>query len=169
MFDLNIDIASTNSAHDDKETKESTTMKEEESHQEGSGTNTELSGTSSASSVVNVAESPISGAGELDFFRRNSSSPFVTRQLFPMTDEVAGGERKMEPPLDFGSSSQTPSHNQQWLKLSVSGSGSSIGSDHPAANKQQVRRSRRGPRSRSSQYRGVTFYRRTGRWESHIW
>nr|GMD33328.1 ethylene-responsive transcription factor RAP2-7-like isoform X1 [Ipomoea batatas] len=23
--------------------------------------------------------------------------------------------------------------------------------------------------SRSSQYRGVTFYRRTGRWESHIW
>ena len=32
-----------------------------------------------------------------------------------------------------------------------------------------VRKSRRGPRSRSSQYRGVTFYRRTGRWESHIW
>ncbi|KAI4369187.1 hypothetical protein MLD38_017662 [Melastoma candidum] len=28
---------------------------------------------------------------------------------------------------------------------------------------------RRGPRSRSSQYRGVTFYRRTCRWESHIW
>ncbi|KAK9058781.1 hypothetical protein SSX86_023624 [Deinandra increscens subsp. villosa] len=34
---------------------------------------------------------------------------------------------------------------------------------------QQVKRTRRGPRSRSSQYRGVTFYRRTGRWESHIW
>lgn len=33
----------------------------------------------------------------------------------------------------------------------------------------QVRKNRRGPRSRSSQYRGVTFYRRTGRWESHIW
>ncbi|RWW08162.1 hypothetical protein GW17_00028425 [Ensete ventricosum] len=32
-----------------------------------------------------------------------------------------------------------------------------------------ARKSRRGPRSRSSQYRGVTFYRRTGRWESHIW
>ncbi|KAJ8511431.1 hypothetical protein OPV22_001865 [Ensete ventricosum] len=32
-----------------------------------------------------------------------------------------------------------------------------------------TRKSRRGPRSRSSQYRGVTFYRRTGRWESHIW
>ncbi|EPS66815.1 hypothetical protein M569_07960 [Genlisea aurea] len=35
--------------------------------------------------------------------------------------------------------------------------------------RQQVTKSRRGPRSRSSQYRGVTFYRRTGRWESHIW
>ncbi|XP_075507872.1 floral homeotic protein APETALA 2-like isoform X2 [Primulina tabacum] len=34
---------------------------------------------------------------------------------------------------------------------------------------QLVRKGRRGPRSRSSQYRGVTFYRRTGRWESHIW
>lgn len=33
----------------------------------------------------------------------------------------------------------------------------------------QAKKSRRGPRSRSSQYRGVTFYRRTGRWESHIW
>mmetsp|Transcript_7804 Transcript_7804/g.28837 ORF Transcript_7804/g.28837 Transcript_7804/m.28837 type:complete len:530 (-) Transcript_7804:173-1762(-) len=30
-------------------------------------------------------------------------------------------------------------------------------------------KSRRGPRSSSSKYRGVTFYRRTGRWESHIW
>ncbi|KAM7468154.1 hypothetical protein LguiB_015716 [Lonicera macranthoides] len=35
--------------------------------------------------------------------------------------------------------------------------------------RQQLKKSRRGPRSRSSQYRGVTFYRRTGRRESHIW
>lgn len=35
---------------------------------------------------------------------------------------------------------------------------------------QQVKKvGRRGPRPKSSQYRGVTFYRRTGRWESHIW
>ncbi|KAM0905206.1 hypothetical protein ACQ4PT_017501 [Festuca glaucescens] len=39
----------------------------------------------------------------------------------------------------------------------------------PAAAPQAAKKSRRGPRSRSSQYRGVTFYRRTGRWESHIW
>ncbi|XP_021692156.2 uncharacterized protein LOC110673353 isoform X2 [Hevea brasiliensis] len=30
-------------------------------------------------------------------------------------------------------------------------------------------RRRRGPRSKSSQNRGVTFYRRTERWESHSW
>ena len=36
-------------------------------------------------------------------------------------------------------------------------------SAHPA------KKGRRGPKSRSSQYRGVTYYRRTGRWESHIW
>ncbi|KAI3799491.1 hypothetical protein L1987_34789 [Smallanthus sonchifolius] len=36
-------------------------------------------------------------------------------------------------------------------------------------HKQPVRKGRRGPRPQSSQYRGVTFYRRTGRWESHIW
>lgn len=36
-------------------------------------------------------------------------------------------------------------------------------------NNKPVKKSRRGPRSRSSQFRGVTFYRRTGRWESHIW
>ncbi|KAJ6811519.1 AP2-like ethylene-responsive transcription factor TOE3 [Iris pallida] len=40
---------------------------------------------------------------------------------------------------------------------------------HPQPQPQKPNRSRRGPRSRSSQYRGVTFYRRTGRWESHIW
>ncbi|KAJ6802889.1 floral homeotic protein APETALA 2 [Iris pallida] len=38
-----------------------------------------------------------------------------------------------------------------------------------AAPSPAAKKIRRGPRSRSSQYRGVTFYRRTGRWESHIW
>ncbi|PKA54105.1 Floral homeotic protein APETALA 2 [Apostasia shenzhenica] len=35
--------------------------------------------------------------------------------------------------------------------------------------RQPIKKGRRGPRSKSSQFRGVTFYRRTGRWESHIW
>ncbi|CAN0881389.1 APETALA2-like protein 2 [Linum grandiflorum] len=39
----------------------------------------------------------------------------------------------------------------------------------PQQHKPPAKKNRRGPRSKSSQYRGVTFYRRTGRWESHIW
>ncbi|KAE8664180.1 hypothetical protein F3Y22_tig00112852pilonHSYRG00056 [Hibiscus syriacus] len=35
--------------------------------------------------------------------------------------------------------------------------------------KPSPRKSRRGQTSRSSQYRGIIFYRRTGRWESPIW
>ena len=33
----------------------------------------------------------------------------------------------------------------------------------------ETRRNRRGPRSVTSKYRGVTCYKRTGRWEAHIW
>jgi hypothetical protein len=32
-----------------------------------------------------------------------------------------------------------------------------------------AKKARRGPLSRSSAYRGVTFYRRTTRWEAHVW
>ncbi|XP_047311622.1 APETALA2-like protein 1 [Impatiens glandulifera] len=79
-------------------------------------------------------------------------SEFITKQLFPVS---------------VGSSSQ-----HQWLDLSVNAekTGGHV-EERMVINKQrqQVKKSRRGPRSRSSQYRGVTFYRRTGRWESHIW
>lgn len=82
-----------------------------------------------------------------------------------------------------GASSPSPSLSmvraKYWLNLSapeVSGGGAvelGIYKAQLPANNQvqqpQVKKSRRGPRSRSSQYRGVTFYRRTGRWESHIW
>ncbi|KAL0714450.1 hypothetical protein Bca4012_021429 [Brassica carinata] len=71
--------------------------------------------------------------------------PKETGDLFP----VADARRNIEFSVD----------DSHWLKLSSL-----------QRNKQQVvKKSRRGPRSRSSQYRGVTFYRRTGRWESHIW
>ncbi|XP_011102172.1 ethylene-responsive transcription factor RAP2-7 isoform X1 [Sesamum indicum] len=66
-----------------------------------------------------------------------------------------------------------------WLNLSAmevsGGGGAELGvfkAQVPPNNQLQkppAKKSRRGPRSRSSQYRGVTFYRRTGRWESHIW
>ncbi|XP_011077024.1 AP2-like ethylene-responsive transcription factor TOE3 isoform X2 [Sesamum indicum] len=85
-------------------------------------------------------------------------------------------------PMGASSASPPPSavKAKYWLNLSVpevSGSGPAVELGicraEMSANNQmpqpQVKKSRRGPRSRSSQYRGVTFYRRTGRWESHIW
>ncbi|XP_058227892.1 floral homeotic protein APETALA 2-like isoform X2 [Rhododendron vialii] len=84
----------------------------------------------------------------------------VTRQFFPMEDQ----ETETTP---AGGSNFPRAH---WVGVKF------CQSDHPAAGAvvvaagaQPLRKSRRGPRSRSSQYRGVTFYRRTGRWESHIW
>ncbi|KAK9109265.1 hypothetical protein Sjap_017325 [Stephania japonica] len=94
----------------------------------------------------------------------------VTRQFFPAEMEVAGsggGVSGEALPLPVGA---------QWLGVKFSqykvdppaaavAAAAAVG----AAQQQPMKKSRRGPRSRSSQYRGVTFYRRTGRWESHIW
>lgn len=70
------------------------------------------------------------------------SKPLATLQLFPISSE----QRPEMPPLS-GCPDTVP----------------------PQKNTPAIKKSRRGPRSRSSQYRGVTYYRRTGRWESHIW
>ncbi|XP_057522384.1 ethylene-responsive transcription factor RAP2-7-like [Amaranthus tricolor] len=188
MFDLNIDVVNNNLSYENHNKEgENNSMKDDE----GSATNTELSGTSSASSLVNAAdESPISGTGEFDFFPKHRNDDlvpeFVTQQFFPISEEnddkrtIDNGNYREMDKLRLGSSSSTTrtsssNSNNQWLNLSVlgsgsgSGSGSGLGSVQQNNVKQQVKRSRRGPRSRSSQYRGVTFYRRTGRWESHIW
>ncbi|KAL0460654.1 UNVERIFIED_CONTAM: Ethylene-responsive transcription factor RAP2-7 [Sesamum latifolium] len=85
-----------------------------------------------------------------------AESGLVTRELFPVSrlGELNLGRQITEPAnlqFDHG----PPSTAMQQQKQDV--------------QQVQARKSRRGPRSRSSQYRGVTFYRRTGRWESHIW
>ncbi|GFZ02329.1 related to AP2.7 [Actinidia rufa] len=107
----------------------------------------------SNSSLFNVETSSVAGDEELSSTHDNTfaySFGFVAKQLFPAS---GGGGR-------------------EWLDLSC-GAASSGGVAEQRGlvhqQKQQVKKSRRGPRSRSSQYRGVTFYRRTGRWESHIW
>ncbi|KAF7152727.1 hypothetical protein RHSIM_Rhsim01G0221900 [Rhododendron simsii] len=97
------------------------------------------------------------GGGEFNE-NRGTRSEFVTRQLFPVTGD--GGE------LTQGQSSVRP----DWVDLSFDRARhGGVQEVSRLMEKQQVKKSRRGPRSRSSQYRGVTFYRRTGRWESHIW
>ncbi|KAJ1700274.1 hypothetical protein LUZ63_000053 [Rhynchospora breviuscula] len=99
----------------------------------------------------------------------SSSSSFsadnllVTRQFFPADDEVAPPQAQwlaveLRSPATQDQDIVAPPPPPGPPSASASASASASG-----------RKSRRGPRSRSSQYRGVTFYRRTGRWESHIW
>lgn len=86
----------------------------------------------------------------------SSAAAAATRQFFPV-DEAPGSPGVPLLPrahwvgVQFGQSEKLAEPSQQQQQH------------------QPVKKSRRGPRSRSSQYRGVTFYRRTGRWESHIW
>lgn len=90
------------------------------------------------------------------------SEPPVTRQFFPV-DQEQELETEATP---SGATVGFPRANWVGVKFcqsEPSGAGKSVEVPQP------MKKSRRGPRSRSSQYRGVTFYRRTGRWESHIW
>jgi AP2-like factor, euAP2 lineage len=91
--------------------------------------------------------------------RQLQQPQLVTRELFP----AAAGPTHPGPPhwAEVGFFRAEPQQTQPHIL------------PHPQApppvQPQAAKKSRRGPRSRSSQYRGVTFYRRTGRWESHIW
>ncbi|KAI3517295.1 hypothetical protein L1887_16509 [Cichorium endivia] len=96
------------------------------------------------------------------------SGGLVTRQFFPVDSDL---ELEDE---DLGSHSLTSSPlatsllGSHWLNLTVP-EPAQVPQNQQVPPPMQAKKSRRGPRSRSSQYRGVTFYRRTGRWESHIW
>nr|GEU87481.1 floral homeotic protein APETALA 2-like [Tanacetum cinerariifolium] len=123
----------------------------------------------SSSSVVVMEEDGFSDDGSRQF---GDHQP-VTRQFFPVDDSevgstISGGSSVMQPPaahwfgVKFSHQSSSPSN-------CVAGDVFVGKSTTAAVVTQPLKKSRRGPRSRSSQYRGVTFYRRTGRWESHIW
>ncbi|XP_073311260.1 floral homeotic protein APETALA 2-like isoform X2 [Primulina huaijiensis] len=87
----------------------------------------------------------------------------VTRQFLPADESKM--ERSTEAPPDF------PRAHWVGVNFRQPESVGEVKSSGKATEEveQPFKKSRRGPRSRSSQYRGVTFYRRTGRWESHIW
>ncbi|GMI80633.1 TARGET OF EARLY ACTIVATION TAGGED (EAT) 1, related to AP2.7 [Hibiscus trionum] len=167
MLDLNLDMFSSESSSDekiDKKKKKKTML----TQMEDSG--------SSKSSIVDE-DVPFSNAKDenssndafpafvFDILKKekDGATPpdFVTRQLFPVTGEKVGLE------LEFGT--KGAASRPQWLNLSYAESTGEAELTTTAPIKPQPKKSRRGPRSRSSQYRGVTFYRRTGRWESHIW
>ncbi|KAJ1395027.1 DNA-binding domain superfamily, partial [Sesbania bispinosa] len=77
----------------------------------------------------------------------------VTRTLFPVIADKGG--RVSDSKLGLWGKTQ-------WLNLSIPEPDAQNGVRTLQQKQPQVRKSRRGPRSRSSHYRGVTFYRRTG-------
>ncbi|KAI3852095.1 hypothetical protein MKW98_020094 [Papaver atlanticum] len=101
------------------------------------------------------------------------NSVYVTRQLFPASSNNNDGGDGIS--FRLGSSMASSSNSRpHYVDLSFC-QNETVHHEvvkpiqQPQPQPQPVKKSRRGPRSRSSQYRGVTFYRRTGRWESHIW
>lgn len=88
-------------------------------------------------------------------------SDFVTQQLFPMDNNAELNRTHTSRRPDWVDPSVDPPNTVSFREVQQMG--------RLQQQQQPVKKSRRGPRSRSSQYRGVTFYRRTGRWESHIW
>ncbi|XP_010520140.1 PREDICTED: ethylene-responsive transcription factor RAP2-7-like [Tarenaya hassleriana] len=105
---------------------------------------------SGASSSSAIYSSTTGGFISFGILQKDKTIPSPESSNFPAIS--AAGEKGFEESSD----------GEKWLKLY---DGSNDGDSKPEGK----RRSPRGPRSRSSPYRGVTFYRRTGRWESHIW
>ncbi|XP_028757031.1 ethylene-responsive transcription factor RAP2-7 isoform X2 [Neltuma alba] len=175
MFDLNLNADSTDASRNDELIRFSDELTE------ASGNQMAKSGTSNSSNVY--ADGSSNGGDEdscstrggdaftfnFDILKEEGVQEVATKELFLFneTKGVDGESANWQ-----GQSLSALPSRKSWMSLSF---------DHQVGNgemkmvqvqqqpRQQVKKSRRGPRSRSSQYRGVTFYRRTGRWESHIW
>ncbi|XP_051114135.1 AP2-like ethylene-responsive transcription factor TOE3 [Andrographis paniculata] len=120
---------------------------------------------SSNSSVVNVETS--SAAGD----ENSSSSQLVGFDIWKSSGEFGESDKSS---CGYVMKEFFPATSEGQMNQSMDLSGNNheqriIAQQQQQLKRQHVQKSRRGPRSRSSQYRGVTFYRRTGRWESHIW
>lgn len=177
MLDLNLNADSTDSAQNDN------SVMLFDKFPEASGNQMAESGTSN-SSIVNADGSSTGGGDEdscstrtgdvftinFDILKVEGGNNIATKELFPVNG--ATGLENESGNWQGQSSSSFPSR-KSWMDLSFDNEGSSEEMKmiqlQQQPQQQPVKKSRRGPRSRSSQYRGVTFYRRTGRWESHIW
>ncbi|KAJ1396652.1 DNA-binding domain superfamily [Sesbania bispinosa] len=175
MLDLNLNVNSTDSTQNGD-----SSVLLEKLH-EGSWNQMAESGTSN-SSVVN-ADGSSNGAGDedscstraddvftfnFDILKVKGPNDVVTKELFPVSGGAKGVDEGGSGNWQWQATSSFPPRNNGSVDLSFDrqGGNSEMKMVQP---QQQPKKSRRGPRSRSSQYRGVTFYRRTGRWESHIW
>ncbi|KAK4286486.1 hypothetical protein QN277_003036 [Acacia crassicarpa] len=176
MFDLNLNADSTDTAYKHESLKFSDELTE------ASGNQMAKSGTSNSSNVY--ADGSSNGGDEdscstrggdvftfnFDILKEEGVKEVPDKELF-LSSETKGVDG--ESTNWQGQFLSALPSRRSWMSLSF---------DHQGGNGEmkmvqvqqkppqpQVKKSRRGPRSRSSQYRGVTFYRRTGRWESHIW
>ncbi|XP_008788845.2 floral homeotic protein APETALA 2-like [Phoenix dactylifera] len=120
---------------------------------------------SSAIAIEASDEGEADGGGDGKLFGFSISgqpSAVVTHQFFPLgAPEDTGGRA--------GGAAMEPPPRAHWVGVRFCQSPEPAAVGKAMEAPQPVKKNRRGPRSRSSQYRGVTFYRRTGRWESHIW
>ncbi|CAN1191176.1 Floral homeotic protein APETALA 2 [Linum perenne] len=121
-----------------------------------------LGSVSNSSSSAAAAMEEEDGSEDEDDYLETAPSPPVTHQFFPAAAAAANGGSGVG-----GGEGGIGFPRAHWMGVKF------CQSETPAAAAaemvQPMKKSRRGPRSRSSQYRGVTYYRRTGRWESHIW
>lgn len=93
----------------------------------------------------------------------------TTRTLFPVIADRGGRMASDFNKLGLWGKKSTQWQNNLNLSFPEPGEQKGLRTTTLQQKQPQARKRRRGPKSRSSQYRGVTFYRRTGRWESHIW
>uniref|UniRef100_A0A1J3FP72 AP2-like ethylene-responsive transcription factor SNZ n=1 Tax=Noccaea caerulescens TaxID=107243 RepID=A0A1J3FP72_NOCCA len=107
----------------------------------------------------------ISNEDEDSFSLSNNiySKGFFTFGILNREEEQELFPRPRPPPPPPPPPESELSGGSEWLNLS------SVQRNKQETVMVKKMKSRRGPRSKSSHYRGVTFYRRTGRWESHIW
>nr|QRN75490.1 APETALA2 [Equisetum bogotense] len=122
---------------------------------EGTGPYPPTSSSSRASTSPYPSNSPSTGATTSPY-PPTSASIRATTSGYPPTS--AGTRAITSPCLPATTATSPPFVKMDWVGIGVESFAMPV-----------RKKSRRGPRSRSSQFRGVTFYRRTGRWEAHIW
>ncbi|KAL1298568.1 ethylene-responsive transcription factor RAP2-7 isoform X1 [Arachis hypogaea] len=174
MFDLNLNADSTQ--HDDSPVLLGEKIPEASSGTSNSSVvNAEGSSNGGGAGDDDSCSTRATGSGDVYTFNFDilkveggSDSSVATKELFPVSAGNWQGQ---------ASTSSIPAR-KSWMDLSLDqhrGESAEMKKIVQVQQQQQqqqppqAKKSRRGPRSRSSQYRGVTFYRRTGRWESHIW
>ena len=166
MLDLNVDIISSYSANVEKEeimgVEHSGTSKSSVVNSDGAANliaDENSLNKSSSTFIFDIMKKET----QADARKENLEPEIITRSFFPVNGDIGGRDSDFK--IGFSGSSRPQRLSSDFSEAA----GGQAESKMLQQKQPQVRKSRRGPRSRSSQYRGVTFYRRTGRWESHIW